>query len=174
MMTEEQREFAEKNHNLIFSCANYYNIPIDEYYDLLAIGFCNAIMGYDSDKMAFSTYAYMCMRRVYLCHIRDSTRFKRIPSDKLVSFEDTLVEDSSKDFCLYDVVESGIDVENEAISGINLKAFNESLSDKEQKVLTLLNEGYSQSKIGIKLGISQASVSRIITSLKNRYINFCS
>lgn len=69
-LTEEQRELVTKNHDLIYSYAHKNRISIDEYYDLLAIGLCNAARIYNNSKGKFSTLAYMCMKNELNMHWR--------------------------------------------------------------------------------------------------------
>lgn len=64
-MTDEQRQFAEENHGLIYKFLSTYHYSlnaVEDYYGLAAIGYCKAVITYDKERdVAFSTYAYACM-----------------------------------------------------------------------------------------------------------------
>ena len=47
-MDEHQKSLVTENHNLIYSFLKKYNLDVDEYYDLAAIGLCNACINYDA------------------------------------------------------------------------------------------------------------------------------
>lgn len=49
-MNDEQRKLVENNHNLIYAILHKYNLPIDEYYDVAAIGLCKAAITFDAEK----------------------------------------------------------------------------------------------------------------------------
>ena len=55
-MTKEQQKLVEENHGLIYSFLAKHNLPIEEYYDLAAIGLCKASITYQNET-TFSTYA---------------------------------------------------------------------------------------------------------------------
>lgn len=94
-MTDEQRQFAEDNHDLIYSFLHKYNLPLnamEDYYGLAAIGFCKAVITFDKEQgNTFSTYAYYCM----LNQVRWD---KRLVKNKLqlTSYED--IPDAEKWF----------------------------------------------------------------------------
>ena len=52
-MTNDQKKFAEENHNLILSFLKKYKLEYEEYYDLAAIGFCKAIVSFKIEVSAF-------------------------------------------------------------------------------------------------------------------------
>ena len=43
-LTAEQQQLVIENHNLIYDFAKRKNLIIEEYYDILAIGLCNAAL----------------------------------------------------------------------------------------------------------------------------------
>lgn len=65
-LTPEQRDFAAKNHNLVYSFLNDKHLPEDEFYDIVIFGYLQAVRTYFSKpaarKYSFSTIAYRRMR----------------------------------------------------------------------------------------------------------------
>lgn len=46
-LTEEQKAFAEENHNLIYTFLHKKNLSFDEYYDVVVMGYLKAVANYD-------------------------------------------------------------------------------------------------------------------------------
>lgn len=168
-MTNEQREFAEKNHHLIYSCAIHYKILIEEYYDTLAIGFCKAVINYKPDKGAFSTLAYTCMYMQYLQELRSGKRARAIPENLVISLDEPINSDLDKSCFISDLLPSDTCVESEVLIKSAIDEFKSSLSEKEIRVLNLLEEGYAQKDIGKELGLSQPQVSRLLLKMRKRF-----
>ena len=118
-LTKEQKKLVEENHNLIYSFAHKNNLNVNEYYDILAIGLCDAAQTFDENRGAFSTVAYHCMKnRLY----KYWDRFKNknmIPENIVVSYDAPMAEDDSiglgyyldvlaNSDSTYDIVESNI------------------------------------------------------------------
>lgn len=81
-LNQEEREFGEKNHALIYSFLNYYKLPETEYYDICAIAYLQAVKDYHRkpglrEKYCFSTIAFKKMtsakiRKYHSDRIRDA------------------------------------------------------------------------------------------------------
>jgi hypothetical protein len=68
-LTREQREFATKWHNLIYTFLNEKRLPEEDYYDIVVFGFLRAVKEYLSkpalQRYSFSTIAWNNMRSVF-------------------------------------------------------------------------------------------------------------
>lgn len=103
-----------QNHNLIYSYIHLYGIPLNEYYDVLAIALCDAARGYDDEKGSFSTYAYECFyNAMYQTKEQEkrsaSNAVDAISYEEFESFgypdgEDGLLDNSSYDDAIYGVM----------------------------------------------------------------------
>ena len=69
VMNDEQRELAEKHHDLIYKVANEWGFDVDEYYGDMAIGLCYAVgaigkccKSADFDKIATEFMVAECYR----------------------------------------------------------------------------------------------------------------
>lgn len=74
-LTEEQRRFAEDNHNLVYAFLRQRGLD-DDYYDVAVMGYLMAVQQYHEQehlrKFAFSTIAYKAMKSsVYKCIRRE-------------------------------------------------------------------------------------------------------
>lgn len=80
-LTDEERKFAEEHHNLIYSFLHKHCLDPEEYYDIAAIGYLQAVIEYYRKSLkyeySFSTIAFRLMGFAYGKHIRNQMRLKR-------------------------------------------------------------------------------------------------
>ena len=158
-LTDEQRELAEKNHNLIYKFAYKRNILIDEYYGILATGLCNAAKIYDSNKGEFSTIAFRCMENELYMFWRSLQKKSCIPNELVYSIDSE--EKSFKepfDFCHFDKLEYDIMIEE----------LKDILNDNEMKIIKMLLDGEIQSEIAEKMGCKRQNVGYYIKQIKKK------
>ena len=66
-LTDEQRKFAEENHDLIYAFLKENSLPVVQYYDVVVFGYLCAVQEYcENPKLqtfAFATLAWKRMRR---------------------------------------------------------------------------------------------------------------
>ncbi len=67
VLTEQERDFAEKNHNLIYTFLHRNHLEIDEFYEPAAFGFLRAVVKYHrlpwlKEKYEFYNIAWNCLR----------------------------------------------------------------------------------------------------------------
>ena len=171
-MTDEQRKVVEENHNLIYSFLKRYGLSIEEYYDLAAIGLCEAVVRYDESRgWSLTTYAYERMFYETFHEIRSHRRDKAIPVDKLVYYHAiTLDGDDSGDAVEFlDVIASDIDVVNEAALNVVLDKIRSNLNKKELLIFDMSILGYTQTEIGKVVGCHQTDVSKIMKKIRRKF-----
>lgn len=162
MMTDEQKKLVESNHSLIYFVIHNMNLPVEEYYDLAAIGLCKAAMTYDSEKKAFSTYACMCMKNEILKDHRSRNMKKRIINENLVSYDEIIFSaDEEKKTTLLECIKSDVSVENEALSRVMHEELMEQLGKTDSKMIKFFKLGLKQREIASIMGVTQANVSRV-------------
>lgn len=165
MTKQEIDNLITENHNLIYFCLNKWKMPIDEYYDVAAIGLCRAAQTYDSTRTKFSTYACACIYNQLKYTLRTQGAGNRIPPHKQVSFEQELSSSPDNDITFFDLVASSNSAESVVLSRIFVDKVLSLLSDKDKTILHLTISGYIQSEIGKQVGISQTSVSRALNRI---------
>ena len=78
VMSEEQRQFAACQHNLIYRFLYAQHWSLEEYYDIAAFGFLRAVMRYLREpqlrRYAFSTIAWRAMEQSISSHLRAEAR----------------------------------------------------------------------------------------------------
>lgn len=81
-LTKEQRDFATKWHNLIYTFLHSKELPEEDYYDIVVFGFLRAVKEFSSkpdlqQKYSFSTIAWKKMECCLLNHYKSQFRQKR-------------------------------------------------------------------------------------------------
>lgn len=174
-LTKIQQNLVTENHNLIYEFAKKKHLPIEEYYDILAIGLCEASKIYDCNSGEFSTIAFRCMNSELNDYYKYINRGKRIPEDMILSYDapssggdfdckGNFLDSFTDNRCVHDIVAS--DIMSEIL--INL------LSDKEQTIVKLLAKGMNQSDIAKRIGCKRQTVQYYITQIRkkwNTYLN---
>lgn len=84
----DRKKLAEENHNLIYWFCWKNHLDIDEWYDIIAIGYMKGINSYDETKgIKLSTYLIKIMKNEYLMQIRIKQTKRRIPETEISSLE---------------------------------------------------------------------------------------
>lgn len=80
-LTVEQREFASKWHNLIYTFLKQKGRSIDDYYDIVSFGYLRAVRRYltepELQQYSFSTIAWRAMESDLLRYYKSQSRKKR-------------------------------------------------------------------------------------------------
>lgn len=136
------------------------NLPVEEYYDVAAIGLCRAAIKYDGSTK-FSTYAFICMKTdVY----REFTKMKtgsRIPVELICSLDvDKTTDDNSINY--FELIPSNSNTEDEVVTKLDFEQFLEKVPDREREIFTMRQEGFTQREIAKKFQLSQPTVQRLM------------
>lgn len=174
-LTNEQRRFVSKNHNLIYDYAYTYNLDIDEWYGVLAIGLCKATMGkFDNTKSKFSTFAYKCMRNAVKQEYLKRSQDKEEANNHTVSiFTPTINNQQSEGECNYaDIIPNlHIRVDTEAMLKVALKeAISNLKTDNQRKIISLITYGYTQSEVAQITNKQRSYVHDLLVKFRELFI----
>lgn len=161
ILTKEQQELVEKNHNLIYYALNKFSVPKEEYYGICAIGLCKAACTYNPQASRFSTYALS----VIINEIRMGKRQER-KQEKLHQISMDKEWENTKDdsVTFHEILTTKMDVEDEIISF----KLSDILTPDEMEIVKYLYMDYKQKEIGEMLGVCQPVISRRIKSIKKK------
>jgi len=148
-LTEEQSRVVEDNHNLIFWYAHKYNFNLDEWYDLLAIALCLAVMKYNPEKGSLSNYYKLYADGMVYKECRKNMAQKNL-SNNIQYIEN-----------IHDIPDQ-YDLQSE----FEIKEY---MGDEYGEIIKMRYEGYTQSEIAVKLGVSQSYISTILKKMKEDY-----
>lgn len=161
-MNDEQRKLVEDNHNLIYAFLHKYNLSIDEYYDVAAIGLCKAAIMFDKKKeCTFSTYAYLVMLTELKLVFRYNTSRKAIPLDKLTYYQSIISNGDGKEIERLSLIPDNVDVESEVMTNETFKQVYSILSEQDRRIIHMFKLGYKQKEIAKNVGCSQSYISKI-------------
>lgn len=170
MLTKEQQDIVTKNHDLIYGCANKYGFPLDEYYDILAIGLCKAANKYLPELGEFSTFAYTCMFNEATIYWRTLNKQSTIPKNMLLSYDNYIMQDDDDCGCFIDCIYDNtlISVQDMVISNVVVKKIYDGLKDYDKKIVNYLLQGFSQVEISKKLNCSRQHISQRVIAIRKK------
>lgn len=167
-MTNEQKKMVENNHALIYLVIRSLGLPVEEHYDLGAIGLCNAAINYVPEKYAFTTYACRCIKNEIIHDYQSRNREKRINNEYLISYDiPVLSADDNERITLIDCIKSNESVENEAISRVMYDELVRELGVTDSSILKFFRLGLKQTEIAKITGVTQQNVSRVKRRVEN-------
>lgn len=169
-LTPEQQEFAEANHIRIYYHLHKHNLPIDEYYDLAAIGFVKAVKLYftreDLQKYAFSTVFEQMAHNVIHNNWRDNKRIRRIPKNTLRSLDIPEIRSALE----YEGIQTQGNLWDNVEYQDLLNDLCQYATDRQRRILQMLLDGYANTEIQKTIGISPATLWRDRQYFRNRII----
>lgn len=141
-MTDEQRKFAEENHNLVYAFLSENGLSESLYYDVVIFGFLLAVQEYCENpklkKYKFATVAWKKM----LCSLKNY--YKHMARDILFQ-EDTIhIEDMSMKrihIPLEDMAEKQDELMVQLEIELLLHALTSKLSPKEMRIIRMKADG---------------------------------
>lgn len=173
-MTEQQKQLITENHNLIYSFLNTYNLDVEEYYDLAAIGLCRAAKSYQHTNSRFSTYAYRCMYNIVANELNRKQNVGVIPEHLVISYNNTIKNENDEMAEYLEYIPSDFDLEYSSTSKVFLMTLieNLSLSKRDLLILHLLVEGYTLIEIGRIVNCDRSTVARVRKKIVNKLKGF--
>ena len=155
-MTERQRRFAAKNHNLIYRYLHEKGWEVSEYYDIAAFGYLRAVRRYLTEPglsiYAFSSIAWRAMAQSIASFLRAEARRKdaerRYISEAAAAIPDPFAELEAR-LLLHDLA---------------------AVSSKQQYELAEMRlQGYSIAEIALAQGMPKIRIRRLLKELYRAY-----
>lgn len=161
-LTEEQRRFAEQNHNLVYKFLHQHGLSIDEYYDIVIFGFLLAVQRYLTDvsltPYAFSTVAWSAMESALRNHRRTAQRRLRLHT-------------KSGRHGRYRICRPELPSESEWMSQLEttllLHTLSAMVSAQQMQVLQLRAQGVSVRAIATRLKTNIQQVNELLEDVRN-------
>ncbi len=149
-LNDAQRKLVEENHDLIYWYIHLKNLDIEEWYDRLAIELCITCYKYQPSKGSLSNFFKLrCDNMIRNEFIKTFTA-KRMNNG------------------IYTLDEAK---NHETEDSFTLSRIEEMINSDETGILRLKYEGYTQTEIAKKVGLTQAYVSQIINRYRKEYKN---
>lgn len=152
--------YLPKIKTMIYSFQGF-SYEIEDLIQEATVGFYTAIFAYNENASSFSTFCYLCIRRILISLIKKSARKKSIPSNKIIKLEDIYAtEDNNPE---------QIVIANEDYKTLKVKIYNK-LTELERQVLFKFLSGYDNKSISAELCISYKSVDNALQRVKKKLI----
>lgn len=158
-LTEYQRNYAEENHNLIRDFLRHNRLDRADYYDVVALGYLEAVQAYDENSRArqyeFQTIASRKMCDCLFKYWRYNSRLKRRAC--LISLDGTIYEDSS--FTLAETIEArNATCEDLVFQRMMIEEVMVHMTEKEKTVVQMRAAGFTGREIGTACGVTASGV----------------
>lgn len=168
-LNDTQRDIVSENHGLIHHMLKKMNLQWDEWYDVAAIGLCQAAMKFDITKgYSFATFACTCIRNKILVEINAQHYQKRYcpMMYSLDSVIDPIAKTTYKD-----IIEDTNFSYSSSEWSIDFEIYTKNMKEIDRKILTLLWDGHTQSEIAAMVGISVQAVNQHVFKIRDALVD---
>lgn len=177
-LTDEEKIFAEKNHNLMYRYIRIHELDLEDWYDILIIPYLQAVKKYFTyehlQKYKFEQIFFRTLDSVRSNYWRAMNRKMRCPSGGIYSYENLVCKRERDDLAGLECAENmaylanGIcneSAENEVVGTEMLKEALKTLDAEEQMIIKKKLYGYSDEEIYKSMGISVKKYNQILDRL---------
>lgn len=174
-LNTQQQELVETNHNLIYKFAIKNNLPLDEYYDLLAIGMCEAAQIFDESKGKFSTVAFCCMANRVKNYWRHLSIKSIVPNEMTIYYDapnKNTHDNSDKSLSVLDCLVSDNCTHDVAINNVVISTLLDLLTGVEKTIVQLIMSGMTQVEVAKYMKCSRQNISGRIRSIRKKYLAY--
>ena len=148
-LTMEQEKQVSENHNLIYWYGNMRHLDMEEWYGLLAIELCEAVMRHDETKSTISTFFKLRCDNLVAKEWTKSQRQKNAHNGH-IELQDHKHQATEDDVAV-------------------LMDLDELFDGPFGEMLRLKADGFTQAEIAEVTGVTQSYVSKIINGIKEEY-----
>lgn len=177
-LTDEEKIFAEKNHNLMYRYIRIHELDLEDWYDILIIPYLQAVKKYFTyehlQKYKFEQIFFRTLDSARSNYWRAMNRKMRCPSGGIYSYENLVCKRERDDLTGLECAENmaylanGIcneSAENEVVGTEMLKEALKTLDAEEQMIIKKKLYGYSDEEIYKSMGISVKKYNQILDRL---------
>lgn len=165
-------ELYQNNQNLVYYIYNksFARFPQNDLYkeDIIQDGMTAlwmACMSFDESKgIQPTTYIYPW---VYFRMLHRAIYYTKHQSE-MVSLQSVMMTNEEGELTLEDLLMSNNQFEDEICVRYCIDMCCKDMSPKERQIMELLAQGYTQTQVSNRIGISQAQISRILNKLRRK------
>lgn len=163
-MTKQPEQFFEENMGLVHLVLRRYYPKAKYDEDMIQVGMIGlwkAVLNWDENKGAFSTFACQCIRNeIRLEYIKRSKHLKL----RTISLEQVVYEGDNDSFTLGDAL-----VSKDEVDYIDLPALYQILTPGQRKIFDLKREGLRNAEIARELGMCRENVGQQVRKIKHKW-----
>ena len=173
-LTEEERIFAEKRHDLMYRYMRIHELDIDEWYDRLIIPYLQAVKKYHEYKKLqsykFEQIFFRTLDSARSNHWRDLNRKKRCPEGGVWSLEGLCSNNDYDDLDFYEIVSDKTAYLIDELITAEFDArnlFNELEKMQYKEIIALRLQGYDGKEIRHMMNIPQRKYQKMTREIKD-------
>ena len=160
-LTEQEKQFAENNHGLVYSFLHRYKYNVDDFYDIVIFGFLKAVQVYHRKeavkrKYDFAFIAWQYMRSEIGNYFRIESALKRKMETATIGL---------------DICGTGYSLEDRFVVRETLMEYVQKMDDEQRKMIGWKMIGYDNKEIYNGLGMKRSTYykkwNRVKYELKN-------
>lgn len=159
VLTEEEQDFAIKNHDNIYKFLNSQRLDIETYYDVVVFGYLKAVRDYcrkeSARKYTFSACATRSMNDCLFKFWRAESAQMRKPDAPAISLDADISDGENKAMSLVDVVADKHNSIDDYVQTESIKGILADCTDIQRSIVIMLMNGSKQSRIIKELNISR-------------------
>ena len=173
-LTEEERIFAEKRHDLMYRYMRIHELDIDEWYDRLIIPYLQAVKKYHEYKKLqsykFEQIFFRTLDSARSNYWRDLNRKKRCPEGGVWSLEGLCSNNDYDDLDFYEIVSDKTAYLIDELITAEFDArnlFNELERMQYREIIALRLQGYDGKEIRHMMNIPQRKYQKMTREIKD-------
>ena len=173
-LTEEERIFAEKRHDLMYRYMRIHELDIDEWYDRLIIPYLQAVKKYHEYKKLqsykFEQIFFRTLDSARSNYWRDLNRKKRCPEGGVWSLEGLCSNNDYNDLDFYEIVSDKTAYLIDELITAEFDArnlFNELEKMQYKEIIALRLQGYDGKEIRHMMNIPQRKYQKMTREIKD-------
>lgn len=173
-LTEEERIFAEKRHDLMYRYMRIHELDIDEWYDRLIIPYLQAVKKYHEYKKLqsykFEQIFFRTLDSARSNYWRDLNRKKRCPEGGVWSLEGLCSNNNYDDLDFYEIVSDKTAYLIDELITAEFDArnlFNELEKMQYKEIIALRLQGYDGKEIRHMMNIPQRKYQKMTREIKD-------
>lgn len=173
-LTEEERIFAEKRHDLMYRYMRIHELDIDEWYDRLIIPYLQAVKKYHEYKKLqsykFEQIFFRTLDSARSNYWRDLNRKKRCPEGGVWSLEGLCSNNDYDDLDFYEIVSDKTAYLIDELITAEFDArnlFNELEKMQYKEIIALRLQGYDGKEIRHMMNIPQRKYQKMTREMKD-------
>lgn len=148
-LTEQEKQFAENNHGLVYSFLHRYKYNVDDFYDIVIFGFLKAVQVYHRKedvkrKYDFPFIAWQYMRTEIGNYFRMESALKRKMETAAIGLDERYIR-------------TEYDLEGGFIRRESFLEYIQELDKEQRKMISWRMRGYSNAEICSRLGMKKST-----------------
>lgn len=156
-LTEEEKVLATENHSLVYSFLHRHKYAIEDFYNVVIMGYLQAVQVYNrrkdiKEKYQLAFIAEQYMRAQIGNYFRKEQSMKRKPDEMVLSLDANYAETEN----IYNLF-GGKSAEEEVLEDEMLTELLEQFSSQQKDILKLKLEGYNNKEIYLLLEIPSST-----------------